>query len=210
MNANDVLPKIYKDINQKGYIDQRNFKSFDDINQNYLWFIDLTWLSYDEIMQKEYESFHNIKMIPFAHTNGGDYWCFDLNQNDYIPIVCCYHDDGEAIYYAKTLEAALFRQILDFTCNEFSSKEIENECSIETGKKIIMNWISKLGKYFPHEWISELNYIISSEDYTLSEGTTNYVVMTSESKYDELIKKYINFYMQDKKFIWTKDVTKFY
>lgn len=207
MNPNDVLPKIYKDINKKGYTDQKNFKSFDDINQNYLWFIDLIWLSYDEIMKKEYESFHNIKMIPFAYTNGGDYWCLDLNHKDYMPIICCYHD-GEAKYYAKTLEATLFRQILVFAFNVFTDNDIKDKESIETGKRIIFNWISKLKEYFPNEWISELNNIINSKDYeVISPG---YFSIISESKYNELTKKYIDFDMLDKKFIWTNDVTKFY
>lgn len=209
MKIDDVLPQIYKDLDEKGYTNYRNFKSFYDIDQNYLWFINLTWLSYDQVIREEFKEFHKIKMIPFATTNGGDCWCLDLNHKDYVPIVCCYHDDGEAEYYAKTMEAALFRQILEFACNEFTDSEIRDEDSIEIGKEIILNWISKLEKYFPNEWISELINIVNNKDYV--ESSSGYVTMISESKYDELIKKYIDFDLLDKKFIWTnEDVTKFY
>ncbi|BAH42254.1 hypothetical protein BBR47_12770 [Brevibacillus brevis NBRC 100599] len=209
MKIDDLLPKIYKDLSKRGYTNERNFISFDDVNQNYLWFINLTWVPNEEIMQKEYESFHNLKMIPFAYTNGGDYWCFDLNQKDYIPIVCCYHDGAEGEYFAKTLEAALFRQILDFACNEFTDSEIEDDQSVVTGKKIILNWIRRLEEYFPNEWISELNNIVNNKDYV--DSSPGYVVMISESKYDELVKKYIDFDLLDKKFIWTQeDTTKFF
>jgi len=207
MNPNDVMPTIYKEISKKGYTDQRNFSSFDDINQNYLWFIDLIWISYDEIMKKEYESFRHINMIPFAYTNGGDYWCLDLNHKDYTPIVCCYHD-GEAKYYAKTLEAALFRQILEFVFNIFTDNDSKDKESIATGKQIVLNWMSKLEKYFPVEWIFELNNIADSKDYTMV--SPGYFSMISESKYDKLIKKYIDFDKLDKEFRWTDDVTKFY
>ncbi|AEV68175.1 SMI1/KNR4 family protein [Acetivibrio clariflavus] len=208
MDINNLLPQIYIDLNKKGYTDLNNFISFDNINQNYLWFIDLIWLSHDEILKKE--SFHNINMIPFAYTNGGDYWCFDLNHKDCMPIVCCYHD-GKAKYYAKTLEAALFRQILLFAVNEFTDSDITDKDSIEIGKQIICNWISKLRDYFPKEWISELNNIVNNKDY--EEVSPGHFSIISKNKYDELIKKYIDFELLDKKFVWINgadDVTKFY
>lgn len=207
MNIEDMLPQIYKDLNKKGYTNYRNFKSSADVNQNYLWFIDLTWFTYDQIIQEE--EFFNINMIPFATTEGGDCWCLDLNHKNYVPIVCCYHGDGEGVYYAKTLEATLFRQILDFACNEFTDGDNKDENSIMTGRQVILNWISELKRYFPNEWICELSNIINSEDY--AETEPGYFEMISESKYDELIKKYIDFELLDKTFIWTKeDTRKFY
>jgi hypothetical protein len=209
MIIDDVLPKTYKEISKRGYTNKRDSKSKDADNQNYLWFINLIWISNDELLQKEYEIFHNIKLIPFAYTNGGDYWCFDFNQKDYTPVVCCYHDGAEGEYYAKTIEAALFRKILDFACNEFTDSEIEDEESIVTGKKIVLNWIGMLEEYFPDEWIAELNNIISNKDYV--DSSPGYVLMISECEYDQLLKKYIDFDLLDKKFIWTQeDITKFY
>lgn len=209
MVIGDVLPKTYKEISIRGYTNKWNSNSKDDVNQNYLWFINLIWLSNDEIMHKEYEIFHDIKLIPFAYTNGGDYWCFDYNQKDYTPVVCCYHDGAEGEYYAKTLEGALFRQILDFACNEFTDSENEDEESIVTGKKFVLNWIGMLEEYFPDEWLAELKSIVKNKNYV--DSSPGYVLMISEYEYDELLKKYIDFDLLDKKFIWTQeDTTKFY
>jgi hypothetical protein len=105
------------------------------------------------------------------------------------------------------LEAALFRQILLFAHNEFTDNGIMDETCIATGKKIILNWISKLEQYFPNEWISELNYIIENTNYTKS--SPGFVKMISERKYNELVKKYLYFDLLDQEFIWTRDTSKF-
>ncbi len=53
-----------------------------------------------------------------------------------------------------------------------------------------------------------MNDAVFIENRNYTKSSPGYVEMISESKYDELIKKYIHFDLLDKEFIWTDDTSK--
>ncbi len=57
----------------------------------------------------------NLKVLLFfAKTGGGDLWAWNIDYLPGLPVVYCPHDDDEGVFYADSLEAAIFRHILEF------------------------------------------------------------------------------------------------
>ncbi len=206
------FPEVYMELEKQGCFDVNKFKSRDNfINQNYVWFYDMEWLSHDKIINYNYEDYQSRAVVPFAMTGGGDIWGWYLDCQNSMPIVLCPHNDDEGIFYANCFEAAVFRHILEFASkNNFCIDVGESwEMDLKMARNHLSNWKSKFGRWFAPEWLSEINRLMTL-DIKLhqvgkypSEGDF-YLLITPE-EYSELTKKYLAFNLFDQTFVWTND-----
>lgn len=200
MNRESIIPKVYKEMESLNYTKANN--------KEYLWLYDMEWLEIDEILNYEYEEGESSEIIPFAHTGGGDKWVWILDNNVELPVGLCYHDDSEGIYYAKNLQDALFRQIIDFVSG--SNFYIQDE-SAESYQMNIYNlrrhlneWKTKLGKFFTKEKNEVIESLLKKELKLCRSKYGDWYALLTEEESNEIVNKFIDFELIDETFEWIK------
>jgi len=114
----------------------------------YLWMNDMEWYALEEIAVFEFPEYyrpHLSKLVPFAFTAGGDYWCWQADQTDQrgTRVLLCAHDSELATIYAPNFHAALYRQALDYATYLVD---------IEEGRGFLRRWSVDFALLFPPEW----------------------------------------------------------
>lgn len=205
------FPVAFYDMDKSGWFDKKNYTDRDSIgDKTYLWMNDIQWLSLEKIINYEYEDYQSKSIVPFG-TTGGDIWGWHLDYKPIMPVVFCTHDDEEGTFYAKTYEGALFRQILDFASqNNFCTQEGNKwEMSLLIARKHLMNWKNKFEKWFEKEWINEIDRLIGLElKYYETVSPTvvgGYYVLITPEECRDLTKKYLDFELLDRSFIWVNE-----
>ncbi|WP_160685612.1 hypothetical protein [Clostridium sp. C2-6-12] len=208
---NFLFPELFLSMDQFGWLEPNNFLGRDNFDsQKYLWLYDMRWLTCSKIINYEYEEEADY-IVPFAYTGGGDKWVWYLNDKSKLPVALCPKDDDEAVIYAGSIEAAIFRQILEFVSQNNFYYEDKKEWEMDeiTAKKHLINWKNKFKKWFKKEWIDELDDIISKDlklyEHKFDRYISKYYVFITPEEANEIIEKYIDFDLINKSFIWTKE-----
>ncbi|MCB2362148.1 hypothetical protein [Clostridium estertheticum] len=204
------FPEMFLSMNDLGWLDSNNIVYGESlVSQKYLWLYDMRWLTCNKVINYEYDEDESDSIVPFAYTSGGDKWAWYLEDKPLLPVVFCPHDDDEGIIYAENIEAAVFRQILEFASqNNFNLEECKSwEMDVQMAKKHLVNWKNKFKKWFKKEWINELDKLISSDlkyyENKFARHTGRYYVFITPEEANEKIEKYLNFDLLNKPFIWT-------
>lgn len=205
------FPSSYMEMSRNGWFDGKRFKSRDDFNQDCIWFCEMAWLSFKQIVDYQYEDYQSTSIVPFALNRAGDIWGWhlDYKNKDCLPIVLCYHDDDEGLFYAPSFEAALFRHILEFASqNNFCLNSGESwEMDLQTAQQHISNWKNKFASWFKSEWLLEIERFMTLElklfQVKNKPSTGDYYTLISPMECNELVEKYIGFDQLNETFIWT-------
>lgn len=194
MDKQDIIPKIFKEMDKLLYTDSKNI--------NYMWLYDMEWITLNNILKYKYEPNENKNLIQFAHTGGGDKWCWYINNyiyNDDYPVVLCYHDDFEGEIYAKNTIDAIFRQIIDFVSNDnfYLSEESffddTDRLSQDELNLCLEEWYNKLYNFFTSEQIKVIEYLMGKK---LSNFETKFGTICSlidDFETELIINKYLKF-----------------
>lgn len=207
IKSNFDFPQLYVEMDRAGYLDSKNFIDMHHLeSQEYLWFYDMEWITIENIKNYQRPDYQSENIVVFAKTGGGDLWAWNLDYLPTLPVVFCPHDDDEGKFYANSLEAALFRHILEFASqNNFCIKEGNSwEFTIDDARKLISAWGKIFMKWFNKDWINEINKLTNLElkFYKPSKSNGYHVLITPEEA-DALIEKYIRFNLFEQPFVWT-------
>lgn len=207
MNKDDFqFPQIFLDMDMLGWTVP---------GEDYVWFNDMEWYTLNEIVkweeekEKERHIVNSPLIIPFAHTGGGDVWGWYIKDIESPVIVQCYHDDIIGTVYAKNLEEAIFRHILDFVsdCNFYTSNGKSYQMDCDSAKECLLEWRNKFGSYFKSDWINEIDKILTLNLKHYKETrfpTVNleYETFLTPQEAEELIQKYLKFDKMDTEIVW--------
>ena len=201
------FPELFTDMDIAGCLDSENFVDMNHLDtQKYLWFYDMEWFTIDEIKNYKRPNYQSNSIIVFAKTGGGDIWGWHLGYLPDLPVVYCPHDDDEGVFYAESLEAALFRHILEFVSqNNFCINEGESwQITIEKTRVLLREWKKRYFKWFKEEWIQEIDNLLNLDFkmYKPNKSDGFYVLITPEEA-ERLINKYIKFDLFERSFQWT-------
>lgn len=206
------FPEVFTKMDKYGWLNGSNFIGRDNFDmRGYLWFNEIKWLTCDKIINYEYDEYQSNSIVPFGFSAGGDIWGWHLDYTPDMPVVFCPHEDAEGVFYAPSFEGALFRQILDFASqNNFCINEGKRwEMNLEAARRHLLNWKNKLGKWLNKEWVAEIDRLMGLE-LTYYEVVTPtvvsgyYVLITPEENLN-LTKKYLEFDLLDKTFVWVNE-----
>lgn len=191
------FPPIYMELDRLKYLDTSMFINRDSCEkQKYLWLYDMEWLTCKKILNYKYQDDESRDIVPFAITGNGDKWAWYLNREGNLPVIFCPSNDEFGKIYAENIEAAMFRQILEFVsqANFYKNKVCSWKMNELQAKKHLNNWKLKLNKYFKEEWITEIdNFIKSNLKYYIDNNNNGYYVFITKEEADKKIEEYLNF-----------------
>lgn len=200
MNMESKIPRIYKEMENLNYTKANS--------KEYLWLYDMEWLEIGEILNYDYEEGESHEIIPFAHTGGGDKWVWILNNNIELPVGLCYHDDCEGIYYAKNLQDAFFRQILDFVSgsNFYIHEEAAEsyQMDIHNLRRYLNTWRTKLGRFFSKENNEVIDSLLEKDLKLCKSIYGEWYALLTEEESNEILKRYVDFELINQNFEWFK------
>lgn len=198
-DSNYNIPMIYQRMSERGLINP----------ENYLWFNEMEWMSIKEIKGYEYEEGESRTVIPFAFTGGGDKWVWVAGDEDkeyYVAL--CYHDDFYGVYYAKNMEDAILRHIIEYVSDSnfyVSEDEAESyQISEKELKAQLKNWKEGFRGIIKDEYIDIIEQLSAmSLKYTKCQYREWYSLLSMEEQ-NELVEKHLYFELQDEEFEWCK------
>ncbi|MDE7251741.1 MAG: hypothetical protein K2O32_02185 [Acetatifactor sp.] len=204
VEKNIKTPEVYKSMSWLGYLTQ----------PNYLWIYEMRWRPIDKILQYEYyedEYFiENKTMIPFAQTGGGDDWLWVPNgeNKEYCVGICC-KEEREGVYYAKNMEDAILRRILEYVTYNyggFCMDESQRKTPDQMGEKELMQLLEKYKSSFHGvlnvEYLGVISHLRERKLQHVKNEIEEWDALLTEDEYNDLVKKYIDFELLDQKFVW--------
>lgn len=201
INEKFKFPKIYAEMDKLGWLDTSETNSY-----LYLWLNDMEWYRCEDIRNYEYEDGEVKNIVSFAHTGGGDKWGWYLEESNRLPVVLCYHDECEGMFYAENIEGAIFRNILEFVSDSLfyvdASKAESYQLNIVEIRQYLLNWRRRFDKWFNKSWLEELDEFIKLKFKICHTKYGNYYALLTPEEADEKIKKYLDFDLINKTFVW--------
>jgi hypothetical protein len=160
------VPDEHRRMNDRGFLtfDPRiGTHDFTAVGKGYLWLNDMEWYSVQEIAEfKFHDCYQGMlpHLVPFAHTIGGDYWCWQTERTDErgTRVLFCPQDYQEATVYAPDFSAALFRQVLHYACFDFEADDDEDE---EENRAFLHRWAIDLAGVLPPHWCQTIRDVES-------------------------------------------------
>lgn len=138
-------------------------------SENYVWLPEFEWLSPEKMQyyrEKLYPELKNV--IPFAINTGGDFYGLYSVGADEQLVIFYTHDSGQAVYFAKSVQAAVFHQIIRFTCGDYvdmctdeekegmNEEEAEDYISESEAVEMLHRYCKTYGRFFPECWTDKL------------------------------------------------------
>ncbi len=201
-DKNYIIPSIYIKMNERGFINGDN--------GSYLWLNEMEWMTIDEIKEYEYDEGESESIVPFAITGGGDKWVWVVNnENEEYCVGLCERAESNGVYYAKNIEDAILRQIIEYAAssNFYSIKqEAESyQVSEDELKMQLEEWKNSFRGIINDQYIDIIDKLskLSLKHIKCKYGEW-YALLTLEEQ-DELLDKYIKFDMIDHEFEWYID-----
>lgn len=197
INKNFKVPVAFQEMNRRGFTTAKN----------YLWLNEMEWIPIDDIYGYDYEEGESETIVPFAYTGGGDKWVWVVNDTDLEYCVgICENAEITGVYYAKNIEDAIIRQIIEyvsdsnFYINKDEAKSYqysENELKAQ-----LVDLKKKFSGILPNEHLSIIdNLCKKSLKYVKSQYGEWYALLTREEE-NEIIDKYIRFDKMGEEFEW--------
>lgn len=193
------IPLLYKEMNDRGYLDKNK--------ESYLWLNEMEWKTIDEIKEYEHEDGESKSLIPFAYTGRGDKWVWVIGDEDkeYYVGLCC-AGEWEGNYYAKNIEDAIFRQIIEYAASSnfylFKEKAKPYQISEEELKSQLVMWSKKLQGILNKEYLDIVDMLSGLNLKHIKNSYGQWYSLLSMEEEKELIEKYIKFNLLGEEFEW--------
>ncbi|MCR5609158.1 MAG: hypothetical protein K6G26_08860 [Lachnospiraceae bacterium] len=190
------MPLIYKKMSKKGLLDQNTL----------LWLDEMEWIPIDKILDYDYEEGESRFIVPFAHTARYDKWVWIINdKNEEYKVGLCETIEDKGIYYAKNMEDAILRHIIEYLASADFYKNNLNATSYQKNetelKKIIYEWKNQLRGILCDEYVEMIESFEKLELKNCSHNQGDWDALLSYEERDELINKYLSFDLLDKEFV---------
>lgn len=105
------LPELYRKMYRLGYMDRWGHR------KRHVWLAEMKWMSFDEVINYQYEDDVTQEVLPFALTGGGDLWVFIENGTKEPYVGRHFHPEDKGQYYAENLAGAILRNIIEFAAD---------------------------------------------------------------------------------------------
>ncbi len=194
------IPNIYKKMSEKGFFNK----------ETYFWFYEMRWMDIDKICTYEYEDYESRLVIPFAITGGGDRWLWiKNNESDEYYVGLHEHIEDNGVYYAKNLEDALIRNIIEYVSSASFYVEYDKNRSYQISegelKKELSHWRACLTGLICDDYIELIKYFetlklkLVRKDYKGGKYSEWYALL-DEIEMKEVIDKYVKFELIEEEF----------
>lgn len=197
MIKNHKIPLIYQKMDERGYTTP----------ENYLWLNEMEWMSIDKISQYEYDEGESELIIPFACTGGGDKWVWIVNdENKEYCVGLCENAETNGIYYAKNIEDAILRQIVEYVSDSnfyvCESKAMSYQISENELMQLLDRWKHCFKGILNDNYIQIIDNIskLRLKNIKSQYGEWNSLLTLDER--NEILNKYVKFELLDKEFKW--------
>lgn len=196
-NSRYKIPTVYKTMDKRGFFDSKS----------YLWLNDMEWLSIDKIDKYEYEKGENKAVISFAFTSGGDKWVWVINTDheDY-PVGLCYKEELNGVYYAKNMEDAIFRQIIEYVASSNFYLNVKDSESYQVSeyelKGLLRYWKKSFTGILNAQYLDVINEFINLKLKKVKNKYGEWYALLTLEEENELINKFISFDLLNKEFEW--------
>lgn len=192
-----IIPMTYQLMEQNGYTHAHG--------NAYLWLNEMEWIPIESIIENEEEKHGDMSLIPFAFTGGGDkwVWVFEKNKETYR-VGLCENAEPTGIYYAKNMEDAILRQIIEYVTdsNFYINKEQAESYQISEEEVIkkIQNWKKCFEGIIETQYIDILNELSTLKLKKIKCQYGEWYALLSIHEQNELIEKYLKFDRMDEEF----------
>lgn len=181
-----VLPDAYRVMAESGWFDVTR-------NDQYLWLYESEWLAPVDILHYEPQEYHKPGFVPFAHTGGGDHWCWWPEKG---VIVLCPHDFELGEYDSPTFESFLYRRCLHYAHGGFIREE-----ETET-RELLVQWAERLAVFFPPHWVVQLKDLAKARLKEWNHcGFLEYGLLGLR-EYQTILERELNFPQLNQRFQW--------
>lgn len=196
-NLEYKVPSLYKIMDKRGFFNSKS----------YLWLNDMEWLSIDKIEKYEHEKGESKAVIPFAFTSGGDKWVWVINtSNEDYPVGLCYREEWNGVYYAKNMEDAIFRQIIEYVASSnfyLNLKDAESYQISEYKLKFLLRyWEKSFTGILNDKYLDVINGFLDLKLKKVKNKYGEWYALLTLEEQDKLINKFINFDLLNKEFEW--------
>jgi len=179
----EIFPKVKLNPPFLLFTNEFEFMSFDYIEEKIQQFTD----------QDDYAcAIKGMKLIPFAQSGAGDFYCFYLNEQEgeNIPIVYVWHDSDKADYLSKNIQDHIFTSLLNMVFDFDETSLIQSGNFFENS----MNMLKTHKKYLTNKQFEILKSVFN-RDY-IKEG------LIDLEEYKSYVSKYANYGNHDISFQW--------
>lgn len=192
-----VIPQIYQMMEENGYTNAQG--------SSYLWLNEMEWIPIEKIIEFGRERHGNKTLIPFAFTGGGDKWVWVFEENNEVcSIGLCENAEPTGIYYAKNMEDAILRQVIEYVAdsNFYIDKEYAESYQISEEELIrkLQDWKNRFEGIINAQYIDVLNSLTKLKIKKTKCQYGEWYALLNIEEQNELIDKYIKFDMIDKEF----------
>lgn len=194
MDSKKNISELYKKMSYRNYMNKNSEK--------YVWLSEMEWMDYENVIKNE--RVEDINIISFAYNGRGDRWIFIKNDQGepYIGFYCL--EDIYGIYYAKNLEDAIMRNIIEFISGAwFYVDKTEAESYQMSGdelKKWLKNWIEAFEGLLKKEYIVLLKEFHNMELKFCKGDYCSWYALLNIEEADNIIEKYLKFELMDEEF----------
>ncbi len=186
------LPETYWEFLARGCIEfTRSDTGEVTLGNNFVWLFEMEFHSPQVILAHEFLDPERSDFVSFAHTGGGDSWCWQSEKGGRV--VLCPHDSNMAKVYAKNFESALFRQALDYANGGFDEEDEDD------ARENLKSWPRQLSFLWPAKWGDELTRIAVSP---LQVGRFSTIQLISDEDLERLVEQELSFEGIDEEFKW--------
>lgn len=192
-----VIPQIYQMMEEKGYT---------SVNGNfYLWLNEMEWIPIEKIIELGGEKHGDKWVIQFAFTGAGDKWVWVFEENNEVcSIGLCENAEPTGVYYAKNMEDAILRQVIEYVASNdfYIEKEYADPFQISEEELIkkLNDWKNRFEGIINAQYIDILNRLTKLKLKKVKCQYGEWYALLSIEEQNELIDKYIKFDMIDKEF----------
>ncbi len=189
------IPEIYKKMEVRGFFNPETYLLLDDVK----------WFKIDKIKAYDYEDGERKNIIPFARTARCDKWVWIFDNNNNYQVGFCPVVEDNGIYYAKNMEDAILRNIIEYvSSNDFyinQNAAASFQLSESELKTLLVSWKNKLNGLLRDDYIQLIDYFTSLNLKEFNHGKYgDWCALISLDECDALIEKYIKYDMFEKEF----------
>ena len=191
------FPLVYQKKQKRGYINA----------ENYLWLNEMEWMTLDEIYNYHYDEGENKEIIPFAFTGGGDKWVWVINSKEpEYSVGLCENGESNGIYYARNMEDAIFRQIIEFVSDSNFYRNVREAKSYQIGerelKKILKQWALCFDGILKEEYLSLIKRLEQMQLKCVKSKYGEWEALLTLNEKNAILDQYIKFEFLDCEFEW--------
>lgn len=189
------IPKIYKDMEERGFFNL----------ETYLLLSDIKWFKIEKIMAYDYEDGERKNIIPFARTARYDKWVWIYDDEKNYQVGFCPVVEDNGIFYAKNMEDTILRNIIEYVSSAHFYIKKENALSFQKSesnlKSLLLSWKKRFDGLLCDDYIDLIDYFttLKLKDFNHKIGG-DWCALISYEERAALIDNYISYDMIDKEF----------